>query len=425
MNIRCSFLLAAGLGLQIFSSPAAVLYVSQGSTNPISPYADWTTAATNIQDAVDASTDGDQIVVSNGVYQTGGKSLGGPSTNRVAIDKAVTVQSVNGAAVTVIKGFQVPGTTNGPGAIRCVYMTSNATLIGFTLTNGGTFNADRGGGVLCQDSSSVVSNCVLTGNSGYYYGGGAVYGTLNNCVLTMNTATLQANARGGGASMATLNNCIISSNSASFGGGADSCTLNYCTVTGNLAVNGGGGSSCAFNNCLITGNGRTNYTSGGGAYLSTLTNCTVVGNSGGLGAADGCTLNNCIIYYNTNGIYADCYQCNLTNCCTTIGNGNNSVHNNTITNAPGFVDLAGGNFRLQIGSPCIDAGLNAVAPAGTDLDGNPRIAGSAVDIGAYESQFQGTVHYVSLLSTNPVAPYTELEHGGDEYPGRSQRCVDR
>jgi hypothetical protein len=87
--------------------------------------------------------------------------------------------------------------------VRCVYLTNGASLSGFTLTGGGTYDhvgalppgAKSGGGVFCEAASATVSNCVLTGNRGLDCGG-AYGGTLNNCnlfncIVYFNTATRQ------------------------------------------------------------------------------------------------------------------------------------------------------------------------------------------------------------------------------------------
>jgi hypothetical protein len=52
-----------------------------------------------------------------------------------------------------------------------------------------------------------------------------------------------------------------------------------------------------------------------------------------------------------------------------------------------------GDFHLQAGSPVINAGNNALVPPGvtTDRDGNPRIMGDTVDMGAYEYVAASTV----------------------------------
>jgi hypothetical protein len=110
-------LLIGGLLLSLaLTATATTRFVNVSNTAPVSPYLTWSGAATNIQDAVDVSAAGDEIVVTNGVYQTGWKL-----NSRVAVDKPLTVQSVNGPDFTVIRGYQLPGTTNGYGAIRSVY----------------------------------------------------------------------------------------------------------------------------------------------------------------------------------------------------------------------------------------------------------------------------------------------------------------
>ena len=49
------------------SALADVRYVDVNSTNATPPYSSWSTAATNIQDAVDSAVAGDEIVVTNGI----------------------------------------------------------------------------------------------------------------------------------------------------------------------------------------------------------------------------------------------------------------------------------------------------------------------------------------------------------------------
>lgn len=360
--------LACGAALAVFLTLNAravdIHYVDASGTNPVSPYLSWDTAATNIQDAVVAAGGGDTVLVTNGVYQYGGIPVGG--SNRVfTLYRAILLQSVNGPAATIIQGHQVPGTTNGASAIRCVYLTPGATLSGFTVTGGATAMTSYGGGVVCSGTNCYVTNCVIINNSADNGGGGVYQGTVVNCVLTGNSTSPASYGNGGGASYSTLVNCVLAGNFAGYnGGGAAWCTLINCTVVGNVSA----------------------------AYA---------------GSVAGCTLKNCIVYYNFN------YYTNtdnnsgyiLTNCCVSFPTNKISGVNN-FTNLPLFANLSAGDYHLNAASPCINAGKNAFMTNATDLDGNPRLIGGVVDVGAYE--FQSPVHYVKtvLAGATPVSPFT-------------------
>ena len=397
--MRCR-LLAIGVAYITLPSQAVVRCVDVNSTNATPPFTNWSSAAATIQDAVDAADPGDEILVTNGVYQAGGRAVQGTMTNRVAVDKPTTLRSVNGPQVTIIQGYQVPGPTNGDGAVRCVYLTNGASLIGFTLTDGATrwvgeswpYPQSGGGGAWCE-YDVMISNCVVSGNSAFATGGGVCRGTLYNCWLQGNVAY--------GRSFDPI---------GAGGGGAYSATLNNCTLVGNAAPLGGGAYYGSLNNCVVRDNSAFNH--GGGGFASDFRNCTVTGNSGrtGGGGASECGVYNSIVYYNSAPESADQGWGYSVNSCTTggfnFGSGN-------ITNPP----LFGEDLRLLPNSPCINAGKNAEAAGEIDFGGSPRIVGGTVDMGAYEFQTPASaISYAWLqqyaLPINGSADYADPDGDG-------------
>jgi hypothetical protein len=435
---------------------SATRYVDANGPNPTAPYTSWATAATNIQQAVDLAASGDLVLVTNGLYHYGGAGLISGASNRVYVTNALLVQSVNGPAVTTIKG--------GPYA-RCAYLAAGATLSGFTVTNGLQLSQfspflTAGGGVNCATTNCVVTNCVVTGNSTFWQGGGVYLGRVISSVISNNMAQnfgggaygsilsnclIVGNAGpgvvGGGLYAGAAVNCVISSNTAFSGGGAAiSSVLVNCQLLGNTASRGGGCQTSFLTNCILMGN--LAFLSGGGAYSSIVVGCLVSGNYatngsltaiGGAAAfgklinstvvsnfADACggvytgACQNAVIYYNQNGNYTNA---SLFNCCTTPQPASGAEN---FSAEPLFVNLPGGDFHLQLSSPGINAGNNAyLASSGlaNDLDGNPRIIGGTVDVGAYE--FQSPLSQISHawlqqygLATDGISDFADPDADG-------------
>jgi hypothetical protein len=357
LTILLLFLLAS-------PSPATTYYVDINSPDPTPPYTSWATAATDIQSAVNQTTNGDLVLVNPGVYQSGGYVAPDGTLTALVVSNSVTVQSMNGASATFIDGSD---------AMRGIYLQNTSVLVGFTITNG-TAGTNSGGGIYCQNTGQTVSNCVIIGNS-------------SDAVGPQDNGT---GPGAGGVYNGTLYNCEIITNSAIYG-------------------NGGGAQNSTLINCLLTGNQAG---VGGGAYGGQLYNCTVVANDANAGIGGGVAdVNaiNCIIYDNNVNWFAGSYGY----CCTTqlpSGTGN-------ITNAPLFVNEAGGDFHLQSNSPCIDTGNNSDVITTYDLDGNPRIVNGIVDMGAFEYQNPNlavlaiAVNYTNVATGFPVQLRAVLNAG--------------
>ncbi|MCF7849135.1 MAG: right-handed parallel beta-helix repeat-containing protein [Kiritimatiellales bacterium] len=436
--------------VHVYSSEESTVYVSDSTGNDTLDGRSWVTAKKSIQSGVDEQNiHGGVVLVSNGTYS---------SSSEILVDKTVRLLSVNGPQTTII---------DGGGSNRCFQLGMNDCLLGgLTIANGFaelTNPGDRGGGIFCWNTTSIITNCVFSGNSAIW-GGGMSGGTANNCTFVGNSAK----RHGGGMLISIADNCSFISNSATYGGGIFNVVANTCSFNGNLAEEYGGGmcnstaDRCIFSsNSAIRGGGMYQGTSinctfssnlaeyGGGMYRGEATNCSFNGNlaeEGGGGVSEG-TVHNCLVSSNLAYIGGGISEGSAHNCIinensATYGGGmyNGTVHNSVIignsamnrggglyggtannsiiwyntastsgedfystttkyccspdlthgvdgniVNAPMFVNEDTGNFSLQAGSPCIDAGSNVYVFTTTDLAGIPRIINDIVDMGAYES----------------------------------------
>ena len=266
--------------------------------------------------------------------------------------KHVNIVGVAGAASTII---------DGGSSSRCALLSDLAVLTGFTLQHGKCISTDENDGGAGAKSGMLV-DCILK-NGVATYGGGAFGSMLLRCTVTDNIGD------GGGLHSGIAHDCFFGFNAGNQGGAAKYSQLYNCTVVGNRAyycgaLYGGGSYNCVFYGNR-TSNRRTNY----------LVN----------------------IYHN------NCFdQPNLDDEDGIWWGGT------SFTGDPRFVDPANGDYRLRAGSPCIDGGDadDIWDDGGTDLAGNPRVAGNAPDIGCYEGGVEGNVVSVRVDGWGNVSQRT-------------------
>jgi parallel beta-helix repeat protein len=361
----------------------------------------------------------------------------------------VTARGI-GPLCATIDGFTIRngnGTLSGSnrygGGIYCD--AASPTLANDTITSNSVSGASYGlgGAIYCQYSSPAIANCTITGNtaSGISsgYGGGIYCSSSSSPTIAHNTITSNIASTGGAiycsSSSPTVANNTITGNNALSGGGVY-CTSSSPTIANNMiSVNSGGGiylesSSPTINNNAITGNSAS---TGGGIYCSfsspTITNNTIAGSSGVAIYCDSSspTIANTVVAFNSSGIYKTGsgvpvlrYSCVCGNVSYNYsGLTDPTGSDGNISADPRLAGVAYGESHLQPDSPCRDAGDDAlVQPGWLDVDGQARVQGSHVDIGADESD-----------GTNwPAGPYVVVRvspQGNDANDGSTWAMAKR
>ena len=219
---------------------------------------------TDIQEAINAASDGDVIEISGGTYYPAATiDMGG---------KAVALRG------EVSADGQLLSTLNGGSTVqiaRCISGEGATTrFVDLIFLNG---NSTNGGGMLVDDSSPYIARCEFIGNTASDSGG-----ALFICCT----------------SSPTIDACTFRDNQALSGGGIatefGSPTINGCTFIGNQAESGGGITNDFFSTSQITSSTFVlNIAGTGGAILNTfassptIVDCTITENQASSGFGGG------------------------------------------------------------------------------------------------------------------------------------------
>ncbi|MCX6257287.1 MAG: hypothetical protein NTW49_05230 [Bacteroidia bacterium] len=309
---------------------------------------------------------------------------------------------------------------------------------------------NEGGGIYMEGSSSDIDSVIVCNNKSYSGGGiNIIYGY--NPIIS-NTAIYNnhANSSGGGIysdgyGTYTLLNAKIYNNYSSDEAGAIFCGSG--SVFFNNIIYNNHASYCpgivfANNGCIsriintiIDGNVST--TESNGVYFYSLpdityfTNC-IISNHSGFGVA--CTtinvsphvhMINSLLYHNFSGNFN--FNDNwLGHNITVNANSDSCDAYMNIQRDPLFVNLLNHDYRLNTGSPCIDAGLNDSVGYSFDIAGQLRLwdgnndGDTVVDIGAYE--YHGPVETIvtpvtdrNIIFPNPCWDYFNIELDQGDY----------
>jgi hypothetical protein len=373
-----------------------------------------------IQAAIDASVDGDTILVADGTYKENIDFKG----------KAITVKSTNGAATTIIDGSKIDY------VVKFVTNESPSSVLdGFTVTNGYPGGINIGGssptvvnniitantgcsgiGINIEFAApliqnNVISNNVQVGCSGGVGGGGIeAAGAANGAQIIGNSITGNnsgSGARGGGIGLWTpgpvlIRGNFISGNTGSEGGGiggandTSGVSIIENVIIGNTSLDTGGGIeidnavALVLNNTIADNDGPGGGSGFYGAFstqigaLSVINNL-IIGKSGQF--ALGCRAfdTNNLPVFSFNDVFSRGGISYGAICVDQTG------QNGNISADPVFVNPVTSDFHLQATSPVIDAGSNNASGLPTkDISGNDRILDgngdctATVDLGAYE-----------------------------------------